>query len=236
MIASHASTAKRAAHASSLALLLTTSCLLAGCGGSSGNGIASKSAAEILAVSRAAAAAASSVHVSSSISQGPLTFTYDAELTSNGGRAQISLLGTSYEVIRIADTLYLKGSKSFYQQLGQAAAKVRPGTWIQTTTGNVQLIQLAELANLKDEITRLLGTTQATKGAATTINGQPAIELKQAAKLYTGTTYIATSGKPYPINITKHGRENGHTTLTNWNQPATLKAPTNTIKLNTLQR
>lgn len=236
MIASHTSIAKLAAHASTLALLVITSCLLAGCDGSSGNGIASKSAAEILAASRAAAATASSVHVSSSISQGPLTFTYDAELTSDGGRAQISLFGTSYEVIRIANTLYLKGSKAFYQQLGTAAAKVPPGTWIQTTTRGVQLIQLAELANLKDEITRLLDTTQATKGAATTINGQSAIELKQAAKLYTGTIDIATSGKPYPINITKHGHENGHTTLTNWNQPAALEAPTNTIKLGKLQR
>jgi hypothetical protein len=47
--------------------------------------------------------------------------------------------------------------------------------------------------------------------------------------------YVATTGKPYPIQITKTGRETAHITLTNYNQPATPTPPTNTINISQLE-
>jgi hypothetical protein len=209
---------------------------LAGCGGSAGNAISSKTPAEILAASKSAAMSATSVHVVSNASQGRLTAALNLQLASNGGRAQVSLLGVDFEVIRIGETVYLKGSPSFYQRLG-ITANVPQGSWL-TGPASGKLGQLAAFTDLRGELGRLLpaSNAQLTKGASTTLNGQQALELKATAELYTGTLDIATTGKPYPLKLTKHGKETGQSTFNEWNQPTTLNPPTNTTNLNQLEQ
>jgi hypothetical protein len=205
---------------------------LGGCGGSSDNGFASKTASEILAASRNAAASATSVRIASKNAQGPLTLATSLELSRNGGRGQVSGLGLNFELIRIAKTLYIKGSPTFYQRLGGAAAHAPPGTWLKASANSGPLAQLAALTDLPGEVNRLLSSANpVTKGAATTTNGQKTVELRQIGKLYTGEIYIATTGQPYPIQIVKHGKETGQTSFTNWNQPITLTPPTNTTSI-----
>jgi hypothetical protein len=208
---------------------------LAGCG-SAGNGIASKTPAEILAASRAAATSATSVHVVSNASEGPLTATLNAQLISNGGRAQVSLLGLAFEVIRIGKTIYVKGSPSVYKRLG-ITAKVPNGAWLEAPAGG-QLDQLAAFTDLTGELNRILPARNdvLARGASTTLDGQHALELNATAKLFKGTLYIATTGKPYPIKLVKHGRETGQSTFSEWNKPITLNPPANTIKLSQLER
>lgn len=207
---------------------------LAGCG-SAGNGIASKTPAEILAASRAAATSASSVHVTSKAAEGRLAISINAQLASDGGRAQVSVLGTAYEVIRIGQTVYLKGSPGLYESLG-ITAKVPQGSWLQAPAGG-RLDQFAAFTNLSGELNRLLPARNdaLSKGASTTIDGQHALELNATAKLFKGVLYIPTTGKPYPIELVKHGRETGQSTFTEWDKPTTLNPPANTIALNQLE-
>jgi hypothetical protein len=222
---------RRKASSPNLALAIAL-VALAGCGGSSDNAVASKSATEILAAAKHAAESATSVHVESQAEQGALKLTLSLELTSNGGRGDISLLGSSFEVIRTGDTLYLKGDPVFYQRLGINPKRIPRNTWIKTPATNSQFAQLTSFTDLPGEVGRLLTSANpVTKGATTTANGQKTIELKQTGKLYTGAIYIATTGKPYPLQITRTGRETGHTTLTNWNQPVSLSAPSKTISI-----
>jgi hypothetical protein len=205
---------------------------LAGCGSSTDNGVASKSATEILAAAKAAAQSATSVRIISKNAQGPLTLTVNLELSSNAGRGHISGLGVDFEVIRIGGTLYLKGNPTFYRRLGGAAAHAPPGTWLKAPVNSGPLAQFAAFTDLPGEVGRLLTSANpVTKGATTTTNGQKAIELKQTGQLYAGKIYVATTGKPYPIQITRTGRETGRTTLTNWNQPVSLSAPSSTISI-----
>jgi hypothetical protein len=206
--------------------------LLAGCGGSSGNGIASKTPAEILAASKIAATSAASVHVRSSTSSGGLSLTLNVELTSNGGRGQISLIGLQFEVIRIGNVLYTKGSSGFYKRLVGAAAHVAPGTWLKGGATGGPLAQLAFYTDLSGELDRLITSTGLiAKGATTAINGQHVVELKEAARLFSGAFFIASTGKPYPNEIVKHGRETGQTSFSGWNQPVSLIAPANAVAL-----
>jgi hypothetical protein len=205
---------------------------LAGCGGSADNGVSSKNASGILAAAKAAAQSATAVHVESQAAQGPLKLALNLELTSNGGHAHISGLGVDFEVIRIGGTLYVKGNPAFYQRLGGAAAHASPGTWLKAPVKSGPLAQFAAFTDLPGEVGRLLSTAKpVTKGTTTTTNGQKTVELKQAGQLYTGKIYVATTGKPYPVQITKTGRETGRTTFTNWNQPVSLSAPSNTINI-----
>lgn len=224
-----------------LLLLLITLALatsVAGCGGSSDQSTASKSPAKILAASRAAADAATSVHIVSTASLGRLSLTNDLELASDGGRAKLSFIGLDYEVIRIGDTLYLKGNAALFRRLFHGGGPHVPaGTWLEGSASTGRLARFAGLTDLSSRLALLLkGTDTLTKGATTTIDGQPAIELKEAAKLYAGTLAVATTGKPYPLQIVKRGRESGKTTFSGWNQPISLSAPANAIELSKLER
>jgi hypothetical protein len=220
--------------AGGLAVALAT-ISLAGCGGSAGNGIASKTPAEILAASRAAAAGATSVHVVSKAAEGPLAITVNVQLAGDGGRGQVSLLGLAFEVIRIGKTVYLKGSPSVYKRLG-IAAKVPTGSWLQAPAGG-RLDQLAAFTDLSGELNRILPAHNdvLAKGASITLAGQPVLELNATAKLFKGILYIATTGKPYPVELVKHGRETGQSTFTGWNKPITLNPPANAIKVTQLE-
>jgi uncharacterized protein (DUF2147 family) len=216
-------------HALVFAVAMVT---LAGCGGSADNGVASKNASEILAAAKAAAQSATAVHVESRAAQGRLTLKQNLGLARDGGHAHISGLGLDFEVIRTSNTLYLKGNPTFYQRLGINPTRIPQNTWIKTHANNRQFAGLRAFTDLPGEVGRLLTSANpVTKGATTTANGQKTIELKQTGKLYTGKIYVATTGKPYPVQITRTGRETGRTTLTNWNQPVSLSVPSSTISI-----
>jgi hypothetical protein len=51
-----------------------------------------------------------------------------------------------------------------------------------------------------------------------------------------GTLYIATTGKPYPVQITKTGGGGGAVSFQGWNRPVTIIAPANALDINQLRR
>ena len=216
---------------------LATACLLAlsGCG-SSDNGVASKSGKEILAASKAAAVSASSVHVLAKSAQGGLKFTSDSELGEDESRAKASFLGVDFEVIRIGQSIYAKGSQAFYARLLGSAAHVPQGTWLKGSAGSGKLGQLTSITELAGQLNRQLSTSRpVTKGATTTVNGQKVVELKEVGKLYKGALYVATTGKPYPIVLVKSGRrETGRTTFSGWDEDLSIGAPSPSVDVSTL--
>ncbi len=215
---------------------LTVAATLAGCDSTS-DPLAGKTPEEILAATRAAAQAASSVDITTSAAQGPLKITTSQQLTSDGGWAKLHFLRLDYEVIRIGNTIYAKGNPVFYRRILRKHVSIPPGTWLKGSANTGKLARLTDLTQLQPNISRLLNNTnQLTKGPTSTINGTPTIALQDTGKLYKGTIYITNNNPPYPQQITKTGRETNHTTLTNWNQPTTLTAPTNTIEINKLDR
>jgi hypothetical protein len=174
--------------------------------------------------------------VISTASQGPLKSTSNLQLTNDGGHARISLLGLVYEAIRTGETAYLKGNRALYTHLNaltaNAVGNIPTGTWLKASSNSGPIAEVAAVTDLRRELNVLLGVTgPLTIGATTTIHGQNVIELKETAKLFTGSLYIATTGKPYPIELLKHGRETSHTTFTNWNKPIPLTPPANTITI-----
>lgn len=218
-----------------LALLAMTLALaLAGCGGSSGGSITSKSAAQILAASRVAAQGASSVNIVSESSFGRLPLTIELQLATGGGRAKLSFLGLDYEILRIGGTVYVKGNPAFYTRLFHRRVRVPAGAWLAGSASG-GLSGYARLTDLGSRLRLFLrAAAPLSKGATTTVAGRPAIEVTSKAKLASGSLYIATTGPPYPLKIVKHGHESGSTTLSAWNQPVALRAPASTIAFDQL--
>jgi hypothetical protein len=221
---------------------VTVAVVLAGCGGSSssssssGNGVADKSPTEILAATKAAADAATSVHVSGSIVSSGSPITLDMHLRAGkGGRGSLSEKGLAFELIQTGGIVYIKGSAAFYKHIGgNAAAQLLEGKWLKAPAGSSNFASLGQLTDLR----QLVGQTLAnhgslTTGGTTTINGQKAVGVTDKTK--GGTLYIATSGQPYPIEITKSGSAGGKITFDGWNKPVTVAAPANAIDVAKLQ-
>jgi hypothetical protein len=211
--------------------------VLGGCGGSSGNGVASKSPAEILAATKAAADSASSVHIAGSLSSGGSPITLNMYLVSGtGGRGQLAENGLSFELIVVDGSIYIKGSPAFYSHFGgAAAAQLFHGKWLKAPANSGELASLASLTDLGKLIDQALtNTSTLVKGTSTTIGGQPAVELTDPTK--DGSIYVATTGKPFPVQLVKRGAESGRVTFSGWNQPVSLTPPANAVDLGALAK
>jgi hypothetical protein len=223
--------------ATALLLPLALAATLAGCGSSStGNGIASKTPAEIVSAARAAADGASSVYISGTIVSAEAPVSLDMELLAGkGGRGRIAQSGLSFELIQVGETIYIDGSAAFYRHIGgPAAVQLFQGKWLKApaVTG-----EFAPLAALTDQ-SRLMSSALATRGAlrsagVTTVNGQKAVAVDDVSE--GGTLYVAATGKPYPIEVVKDGGKGGTVVFDRWNEPVTLVAPADAIDITKLQ-
>lgn len=208
--------------------------VVAGCGGSSSTGIASKSANQIVTDASNALTHASSVHVSGSIVTGGVPLTLDLTLVSGkGGLGSMSEGGLAFKIVNVGQTVYLQGTPEFWEHYGGAAvARLLNGKWLKApATG-----QFASIAALTDQA-RLVGSILLThgalaKGSTTTVNGHRVIAV--TGKSTNGTLYVATTGTPYPIEITRAGTGGGRITFDDFNQPVTLTPPSNAIPLSQL--
>jgi hypothetical protein len=206
---------------------------LGSCGSSSsGNGVAAKTPAEILASTEAVAGAASTVHVSGSIASGRAPITLDLDLVAGrGGRGQLAENGLSFEVIQLAGVVFIKGSPAFYRHIGGATtAQLLEGKWLKAPASDAEFASLGSLTNLKSLVEKTLanhGTL--VKGHTTTVNGHQAVAVTDSTK--GGILYVATSGPPYPIEVTQGGTHGGTISFDRWNQPATVHAPPNAIDI-----
>ncbi len=219
--------------------ILVLALVLAGCGSSSsssGNGIESKSASAILEATKTAASEAKSVHIEGSINSEGKPITLNMELLAGkGGKGTIGQEGFTIQLIQVEGSVYINGSSSFYKHVGgAAAAQLLQGRWLKAPANSGELASLASLTNLSKLVDSALASHGTlTKGSTATVNGQKAIALHDTTK--GGTLYVATTGKPYPLEIAKSGTESGKVTLDRWDQPVTLTAPKNAIDISKLQ-
>lgn len=222
-----------------LALLLALACLT-GCGGSSsssGNGVGSKSAQQIFEQSRTAAKSAQSVHVSGAGSSEGSHISFDLDLVAGkGGRGEISQNGLRAKIIVIGKTAYVNGDASFYRHFaGRAGVQLFEGKWLKASTGEediASLSALTEMGKLLDSALESHGTLK--KGSTTSVNGQPAITVQDTSQ--GGSLYVATTGKPYPLQLLKSGSEGGKISFERWDEPVQLVAPPNSVDVSELKK
>src|ERR1019366_1510368 len=148
---------------------------------------------------------------------------------------QISENGLSFEVIRIHGTAYIKGSPAFYRHLaGAAAAQLLQGRWLKAPASSGSLASLASLTDLRALLDpTLTGHGTLVKGTTTTLNGQKVLGVRDTSE--GGTLYVATTGPPYPVDVTKGGTGGGRIVFDRWNQPVSITAPASAIDVAQLQ-
>lgn len=216
-----------------LVLLPLAAMLLAGCGGAKGNGEAAKTAAQVLADTKAAAITATSVHVSGSGANAGSPISLNLYLVGGkGGKGTITLNGLTFQIVRIGDSAYFKGSTTFWQHFGgSAVAALLQGRWLKApaTAGRfASFTPLTDISRLFDAIIAPTDTLQ--NEGKQKVNGVSVIAIRDSTK--NGTLYVAASGTPYPVSIAKSG--SGSIAFDSWNAPVTLNAPANAVDISAL--
>ena len=98
--------------------------------------------------------------------------------------------GVSFQLVRIGDTAYIKGSSAFYRKFaGPAAAQLLQGKWLKASANTGQLASLTPLTDLaKFCDTALANHGKLAKGSETTVHGVKVIGVNDTTK--GGTLYV----------------------------------------------
>jgi fructoselysine-6-P-deglycase FrlB-like protein len=222
-----------------LAIVLTT-VLLAGCGSSGSGGTtakpndeASKPAAQVLADAKAAATGASSAHVSGSLHSGATPITLDLSMARNkGATGSMSTNGLTFDLVRIGDTLYIRGSDAFYKRFaGPAVAQLLHNKWLKAPATHGRLTSLAPLTSLAGLFAIISSQHgKLANDGERSYQGAKVIAIRDTSD--NSKLYVAATGKPYPVAIVggKKG-QSGAITFDDWNKSVSLSAPSNAIDI-----
>ena len=222
--------------ASVLALVLAAG-LLAGCGSTAkGNGEATKPATQVLADAKAAASSASSAHVAGSIDSAGTKIGLDLSMArGKGANGSMSVNGAGFDLRRIGDTIYIRGSDAFLKENGGAlAAQLLHGKWLKASATKGRYSSLAPLTS----IALLLGKVSSTHGklvndGQTTYHGAKVIRIRDASD--NSKFYVAAAGKPYPVALVGgKANQSGTITFGDWNKHVALTAPSGAIDISKL--
>ena len=222
--------------ASALALVLTAA-LLAGCGGhgeaAKPNDEASKPAPRVLADANAAATNASSAHVSGTIQSNGTPITLDLSTAkAKGAKGSMSTNGLKFDVIRIGDTLYIRGSDEFLKHFaGPAVAQLLHDKWLKASATHGRLKTLAPLTSLGALFAGISSQHgELVNDGKTTYKGTDAVVIRDMSD--NSKLYVAATGKPYPVALVggKKG-QSGTITFDDWNKSVSLSAPSGAIDI-----
>lgn len=224
--------------ASALALVCA-GLLLAGCGShsksESSNGEASKSADKVLADAKAAVDGASSARVSGNIVTGGTPIKLDLSMANGQATGTMSTSGLSFDLVRIGNTAYIKGSDDFYKHFaGAAVAQLLHGKWLKASITSGRFASFEPLTNVRllfDKVASNHG--KLANDGAKTFEGQKVVEIRDTSD--NSKLYVSATGKAYPVAIVggKKG-QTGTITFSDWNKPLSVSAPKDAIDISKL--
>jgi hypothetical protein len=206
----------------------------AGCGGSKSNGEAGASAGQVVLDARAAALDAKAVHVSGAITDAGRPLTLDLTIVrGGGGKGTMSESGLQFEIVRVVDTAYIRGSDAILRRFaGPAAAQLLHGKWLKGSATSGNLRALAPLTDIVKLFDGALGSHGKLRNKGETeYDGQKVVAIEDATK--GGTLYVAARGTPYPVAIVG-GKGRGKLVFDRWNESASIEAPKGAIDMSAL--
>jgi hypothetical protein len=216
---------------------------VAGCGGTQSNGVASKPSNEILAAAKVAAASAKSVHLSGPLVVAGTPVLLNLELVTgsgpggeSGAGGEVAEHGVSFEFIALDGALYITGGPAFLRRLGGLpASQLFQGRWLKAPLNSGEFSSLSSLTNMGALMSMLLNSHGLLRvRAAGRVRGQKAVAVTNVAN--GETVYVATTGKPYPLEVVKSGSDGGQIFFDGWNSIAPLTRPANAIEIGPLER
>jgi hypothetical protein len=217
-------------------VLLLAVALLAACGGgksgAKSNGEASKPAMQVLADAKRAAVGATSLHVAGNIKSGGTPTSLDLSIAkAKGAKGSMSTSGFQFDLIRVGNAVYIRGSDAFLKHFAGGAASLFHGKWLKAsakTGGFASLTPLTTPSTLFGAIANSHG--KLANDGLTTYKGQQVVEIRDTSD--NSKLYVAATGTAYPVAIVggKKG-DSGAITFGDWNQPVSISAPKGALDL-----
>jgi hypothetical protein len=196
-------------------------------GGESDNGVADLSADAALGKVKAAVKDVKSVHIAGTIAQQGQSFDLDVHSARGKGQGTLTINGGEMEVRLVDGTTYVKAEASTFEKLGAPAAQAQiiGGKWLKSGGATSQFAAFGQFLDLDQVFDSLLEPEgDIEKGDETEINGDAAIALIDKADSG-GTLYIATTGDPVPLRISKSGSGGGQIDFTEYDADVTVAVP-----------
>ncbi|WP_432155002.1 hypothetical protein [Streptomyces tricolor] len=114
------------------------------------------------------------------------------------------------DVIQTASSFYARYDEQFFRAEGgtaqetDAAVELFAGKWVKMPAGDPDVKDFARFCTLE----RMLGDrhvhSNATRGGTTTIDGTPAVTLRERNDKEQATAYVTTKGTPYIVRLESH--------------------------------
>jgi hypothetical protein len=223
-----------AAMARRLLLALLVILALAGCGGgSSTNGEAKKTAEQVVADAQSAATNASLVHVTGQGTDNGAPLKIDLWIGNAKGKGHLEESGLGFDVVRLGDVVYIKGSDAFLKKFaGAGAALLLHDKWLKGSATTGQLASLASLTDTEQFFKGILGQHGKIENRGENdYNGQKAVEIRDTTQ--GGSLFVAATGTPYPLAL-KGGKQQGDISFSEWGGSETIEAPKGAVDLASL--
>ncbi|MFG2628116.1 hypothetical protein [Streptomyces sp. NPDC048473] len=210
---------RQAARAAVLVLGLTSGSVIGGGVARADNGIDTLSAQQIADRSRDALLSVHSVHLSTRghLDSGSPSVALDLTLDRDGncnGSVDLGKNQGSVRIVKRGDDIWVKPDANFWKNQvpggGSAFAAILNGRYMKGSADDPRLRDVANGCDL-DTFQKLVsdnadndrGTLN--KGRKTTLGGASVVPLTRLRDGQTLTTYVAATGKPYPLRITVRG-------------------------------
>jgi hypothetical protein len=141
--------------------------------------------------------------------------------------------GLKFEIIRVGNKAYIKGSDAFLRKFaGAAGAQLLRGKWLQGSATTGDLAALAPLTDIGKLFNGALGSHGKLENKGeTTYKGQKVVAIEDTSE--GGTLYVASTGTPYPVAIVG-GKDQGTITFDNWNDTVSITAPKGAVDMSKL--
>ncbi|WP_151477004.1 hypothetical protein [Streptomyces albicerus] len=139
------------------------------------------------------------------------------------------------DLIKTGDTLYLRYDEKFLRAQGKsdpkaetdAVVEMLAGKWTKMAATGSDAKEMASFCDLDTTLSEFEdGSSNATRGKTTTVDGTPAIVLREKDGKDTYTLYVATEGKPYLLKVvSKTAEDPGTVTYSDFDKPVPAEAP-----------
>jgi hypothetical protein len=195
------------------------------------NGVAAKTADQILQETQSALRSANSTHVVGKFVEGTQSVDFDMHLGRDASQGSLTQKGTKLEMIVASGTLYLRGKQFWEANAPQSIADKVGDRWARLPVTSLREgLAYKDLLNLDSFAANVLKPDgKLTKGKTGTVDGAPAIAISDGSS----PLWVATTGPAYPLRLgpEKPSTSTSFATFSDYNVPLSVTAPGDSVDL-----
>ncbi|MGW8061634.1 hypothetical protein ACVV2G_04955 [Streptomyces ziwulingensis] len=222
---------RRAALTGAVCVLVVTGAGLTGCSGedpdAGTNGVGKLPADKIHTRTRTAAESARAVHLHGTVDAGGNTYRLDMRLKPDGGTGSVAAEGTTFDLLRVGDQLFLKADAGFWSHDGgdAKAAEKLADKYVKVPQSDPVFQKFSGFTD-KDV---LLGDLLTLHGTVETDGRHEQAGLRTIRitgdQGSGGSLDVSLEGTPYPLRLVRAGSA-GTLSFSDWNKDFALEEPT----------